>query len=175
VVSMADGTVSNGRAPDGAASGRPASDGPASHGPSSDDPAPEGTVDAALGGARLRGERGSGTVLMLVLVTLGGFLITVTLALAGAFVARHRAGAIADLAALAAASVPPGPESCERARRIAEANAGRLLSCSDLGDGSVRVDVGLVGAPGPLLGAVTGSARAGPGRSEGEDQPNRST
>jgi secretion/DNA translocation related TadE-like protein len=126
-------------------------------------------------------ERGSGTVLMVVVMTLAGFLITVTLVLASAIVARHRAGAVADLSALAAASGPPGPQACARARRVATANAGRLLRCRILGDGSVLVDVelaggsgsrgsggrggggpgGLSGVAGALIGTARGSARAG--------------
>ena len=106
-------------------------------------------------------ERGSGTVLMLVLMTMAGFLIMVTLLLASAIVARHRAGAIADLSALAAASGPPGAEACDRARRVAGANAGRLVRCQILGDGSVLVDVEWAAAGG-LPGIAHGSARAGP-------------
>ena len=107
-------------------------------------------------------DRGSGTVLMVVVMALAGFLITVTLTLASAIVARHRAGAIADLSALAAASVAPAPDACERARRVAAANAGRLTRCRILGDGSVLVDVEL--AVGGLPGPARGSARAGQGR-----------
>jgi secretion/DNA translocation related TadE-like protein len=106
-------------------------------------------------------ERGSGTVLMVVLVMAAGFLITVTLALAGAIVARHRAGAIADLSALAAASGPPGPGACEQAQQVAAANGGQLRDCRVLGDASVFVKVGLAGSGLSLLGVVEGTARAG--------------
>jgi secretion/DNA translocation related TadE-like protein len=116
-------------------------------------------------------DRGSGTVLMAVLMVVAGFLVMLVLALGGVVVARHRAGAIADLAALAAASEPPGPTACERARRVAQANAGRVMDCRILNDGSVVVEVKRAG-PGPpggrfgiggLLARVTGSARAGAG------------
>ena len=132
-------------------------------------------------------ERGSATVLMLAVAGLAGFLIMVTLVTAGAIVARHRAGAIADLAALAAAGAPgPGsgalsldggafgpdggafdPDACARARRVAAANAGRLTGCRFPGDGSVVVDVELPvrGLPVP----ARGSARAGPGPAGGEE------
>lgn len=53
-------------------------------------------------------ERGSGTVLMINLVVLAGLLIAVILSLEGAIVTRHRAGAAADLAALAAVSNSAG-------------------------------------------------------------------
>jgi secretion/DNA translocation related TadE-like protein len=106
-------------------------------------------------------DRGSGTVLMAVVMVLAGFLITVTLMLASAIVARHRAGAIADLSALAAASVAPAPDACERARRVAAANAGRLVQCRILGDGSVLVGVELAASNGGPLGPARGSARAG--------------
>jgi secretion/DNA translocation related TadE-like protein len=110
-------------------------------------------------------QRGSGTVLMVVVVAMAGFLITVTLLLGSAIVARHRAGAIADLAALAAAGVPPGPQACERALRVVDRNAGRLTGCRILGDGSVLVKVELEvgGRPGP----AQGSARAGPAQRSG--------
>jgi secretion/DNA translocation related TadE-like protein len=104
-------------------------------------------------------DRGGGTVLMVIVMMMAGFLITVTLSLASAIVARHRAGAIADLAALAAASADPGPEACARAQRVASANAGRLTHCRILGDRSVLVRVEL--AQGGLPGPARGSARAG--------------
>ena len=104
-------------------------------------------------------ERGSGTVLMVVAIAMTGFLITVILVLASAIVARHRAGAIADLSALAAAGGSPGPQACARARRVARANAGRLISCQILGDGSALVQVELLGSGLPI--PARGTARAG--------------
>lgn len=108
-------------------------------------------------------ERGSGTVLMAIVMTIAGFLIMVTLMLGSAIVARHRAGAIADLSALAAASALPAPRACDHARRVAAANAGRLVRCRILGDGSVVVDVELADGHGVrgLPGTASGSARAG--------------
>jgi secretion/DNA translocation related TadE-like protein len=110
------------------------------------------------------GERGSATVLMAGVMVLAGFLIAVSLQLASAIVARHRAGAIADLSALAAASGTTQPEGCEQARRVAAANGGRLLNCRMLADGSMTVDVGLGG--GGLPGPARASARAGQTTSE---------
>ena len=122
-------------------------------------------------GDREMNDRGSGTVLMAVLMLVTGVLVALVLALGGVVVARHRAGAIADLAALAAAGEPPGPTACERARRVAQANAGRVVGCRILADGSVVVEVKRSGAGPPggrfgvggLLAQVTGSARAGAG------------
>jgi len=103
-------------------------------------------------------ERGSGTVLMLVAMTMAGFLITVILVLASSIVARHQAGAIADLSALAAASESPGPQTCARARRVARANGGRLVGCQILRDGSVLVRIEVSGG---LPIPARGTARAG--------------
>jgi secretion/DNA translocation related TadE-like protein len=100
-----------------------------------------------------RAENGSGTVLMVVVMTLAGFLIMATLWLASALVARQRAASIADLAALAAAGGPAGPQACQRARRVADLNAGRLIGCRLLDDGSVVVEVEVEPA--------RGTARAG--------------
>jgi secretion/DNA translocation related TadE-like protein len=110
-------------------------------------------------------ERGSGTVLMLLLVFFSGFLVVVGSALANAILVRHRVAAAADLAALAAAGGPPGPVACEQAQRVAAANQTRLVRCQPLGDGSVVVGVeraiggrGLFG----LSGTVRAQARAAP-------------
>jgi secretion/DNA translocation related TadE-like protein len=109
-------------------------------------------------------ERGSGTVLMVVVIMMAGFLITVVLLLASSIVARHRAGAIADLSALAAASDSPGGQSCTRARRVAKANGGRLIGCRLLGDGSVIVQIEVSGRGLPI--PARGAARAGAARPE---------
>ena len=97
---------------------------------------------------------------MLAVLMMAGFLVAVTLMLASAIVARHRAESIADLSALAAAGAAPGTDACDRARRVAAASTGRLTGCRILADGSVRVDVEL--AVGGHLGLARGSARAGP-------------
>jgi secretion/DNA translocation related TadE-like protein len=128
-------------------------------------------------------QRGSGTVLMLILVFLAGFLIVVCLGLADAVLARHRASAAADLAALAAAgeSAAAGgasdengvggggaagslPGACRQAEQVAEANAGHLEECHLLGDGSVTVRVSVSGRGlARLLGPGQARARAGVG------------
>jgi secretion/DNA translocation related TadE-like protein len=115
-------------------------------------------------------ERGSGTVLILVAVIFGGFLIVVCLTLADAILARHRASAAADLAALAAAGEWAGPGAgsgaCDQARRVAETNGAQLEECRPLADGSVRVTVTAElggGRRSGLLGSARARARAGPG------------
>ena len=101
----------------------------------------KGLAAEGKGLAARRRDRGSGTVLMLAVTAVAGFLTMVTLMLAAAVLARHRAGAIADLSALAAA------------------NAGKLTGCRILDDGSVLVSVEL--AVGGRLGPARGLARAG--------------
>ena len=110
-------------------------------------------------------ERGSASVWVvalagvLVLVGLGGAL------LAAAVLARHRATAAADLAALAAtgSAVDGEADPCAAAAGVAAANGGRLRSCTV--DPAAVSDV-VVGVPVDLgpLGAreATGRARAGP-------------
>ena len=111
----------------------------------------------------MRGERelGSGTLLMLAVVMFSGFLVLVTGALASAIVARHRAEAAADLAALAAASRLSVSDGCAQANRVALANAGRLQQCRWLPDGSVLVGVELRSPGSWALGPVRAVARAG--------------
>jgi secretion/DNA translocation related TadE-like protein len=124
---------------------------------------------AGRGRRRPRPDQGSGTVLMLVLVIFSGFLIAVTVALADAVLARHRAAAAADLAALAAAGVQDGSDGCAQAQRVASANAVGLSRCGRLDDGSVVVAVTVVGGRRHLFGAASAQARAGPGGVAGAD------
>ncbi|MQA61942.1 MAG: hypothetical protein GEU86_10675 [Actinophytocola sp.] len=81
-----------------------------------------------------------------------------------AVIARHRAAASADLAALAAASYArDGPErACRRAGIVAERMGGTLGSCLLRGqDALVKVVVAPRGVP-AAFGAATARARAGP-------------
>lgn len=110
-----------------------------------------------------RGERGSGTVLVLALVMLVGLLLAVAALFVGVTAARHRAGAAADLSALAAAAVHPAPEACATAARVAAANAGRIGECRVSADGSVLVTVVVAVTPRWPGGPARASARAGPG------------
>ena len=109
-------------------------------------------------------ERGSATVWVLVLC---GVLATVGVAvvlMGAAVVARHRAGAAADLAALAAAArAVQGADPCDEAARLAVANGAALTGCEVEPGGRVRVTVSVPVALGRLgVFSATGRARAGP-------------
>lgn len=118
-------------------------------------------------------ERGSASVLALVMVSV---LVTVALVaggLSGLLAGQRRAAAAADLAALAGAEAagPGGGGSglgggaCEQADAIAAANQARLTSCAIDGPEvtvSVDVDVRLLAG---VEVAVRGEARAGPSAS----------
>ena len=109
-----------------------------------------------------RDDRGSGTVLVLGLIGVVALLMVVVMALGGAAVARHRAEAAADLAALAAADA-----GCDRAAAVAVADGGVMAACGSLQDGSyiVRVTVPLTLAarllPASARPSAVGVARAG--------------
>ena len=117
-------------------------------------------------------DRGGGVVLVLGLVAVALGVAFALTALGAAAVARHRADAVADLAALAAAA--PETADCARAAGVAARSDAALLSCGVRSDGSVVVEV-TVALPGwldRLAGAArpVGRARAGrPG--DRVDQP----
>ncbi|SFB09481.1 helicase/secretion neighborhood TadE-like protein [Amycolatopsis marina] len=88
----------------------------------------------------------------------------VVLWLGGAIVARQRAAAAADLAALAAAgaAVFGVDHACAEASRVAERMRVRITNCGfDGWDALVEVETTLPGALG-ASGAVRARARAGP-------------
>ncbi|WP_125098695.1 M23 family metallopeptidase [Leucobacter chromiireducens] len=92
------------------------------------------------------------------------------LAAANHLEAQHRAAAVADAAALAAADATSGwvaATPCELAEAVAHAQGGGLVRCDvETGLGEARVEVELAAR----LGTVTGRARAappGPQREEG--------
>lgn len=92
----------------------------------------------------------------LLTITVGG------LAVGSVVLARHRAQAAADLAALAAAQgiAAGGPAACGWAQNVAEAMGARLRGCRVAGldvTVSVSVDTGL-----RLGGQAEAAARAGP-------------
>lgn len=95
-------------------------------------------------------------VAVLLSVTGGGFL------LGAAVIARHRAQAVADLAALAgAARVPAGPAtSCSQARALAGRMRVSEITCTV--EGLDVVIAVAVPVPGWRLGPARASARAGP-------------
>jgi secretion/DNA translocation related TadE-like protein len=109
------------------------------------------------------GERGSASVLAVVLV--GRLCVAAVLVAAvGAVVAdQRRVASAADLAALAgAAAVQTGRDGCARAGAVAHRNAARLASCVVTGE---VVVVHATRRTAPLLGrrvTVSSAARAGP-------------
>jgi secretion/DNA translocation related TadE-like protein len=112
---------------------------------------------------RCGSEQGSGSMLMIGVMTVVLFLSLGAICIAGYLVAAHRARTAADLAALSGASaVVNGDQACGAAERIAEANGAHLETCSRVGDPidfvvSVRVEV-TVGVRVPLLPRQIGAA-----------------
>jgi secretion/DNA translocation related TadE-like protein len=89
---------------------------------------------------------------------------TIAIGYAVATIERHRAGAAADAAALAAAlDAVRGPAAaCQQATRLATLDRARLSRCTVSGSiADVSVTVGLPGLF-VTLGPATGRARAGP-------------
>ncbi|GAA3703395.1 hypothetical protein GCM10022377_16290 [Zhihengliuella alba] len=119
-------------------------------------------------------ERGSGTVLMISVVSAVSFALAAVLALTHVAVQATRASAAADLAALAAADAARGlasGEPCAVAAEVAERNDAELAACRRSGGGGivdVTTSVGLVGEWAPWPGGgpppleATGTSRAGP-------------
>ncbi|MEV7426061.1 Rv3654c family TadE-like protein [Streptomyces sp. NPDC091212] len=104
-------------------------------------------------------DRGSATVWVAMAATTMCAVFAVVLAMGQAVAARHRAGAVADLAALAAADhALAGPaEACRRAAEVAAAQGGEVVRCALSGEIS---DVTARAAFGPYAPMVR--ARAGP-------------
>ena len=92
------------------------------------------------------GERGSATVWVLALSTVLATIGLAVVLVGAAVVARHRATAAADLAALAGAvrAVRGDPGACDTAAEVATANSAERQSCSQ----GVGLAGGLV-APAP--------------------------
>jgi secretion/DNA translocation related TadE-like protein len=91
-------------------------------------------------------------------------LLVFGLMLAGAIVARHRAEAAADLAALAAAghAVDGEPVACAYGARVADRMNARLLDCRVAdADAFVEVEAAPPALP-RVWGQARGRARAGP-------------
>ena len=118
-----------------------------------------------------RGERGSATVLMLVVVAALTSLAVGAATVAGVLVAQRRAAAAADLAALAAADALTGhgwsaagnAPACLVARGVSGANGGRLTGCLVQGRAVVVGVVVDVSSPFGGSWSVPGRARAGSG------------
>lgn len=114
---------------------------------------------------RVGSDRGSGTVWMLALIGLVWSVAVMALSVGGVRVARHRAYAAADLAALAAASHSGDGvgSACRLAARIARYSGGRLRRCAVKGRVSeVLVTSEIRDVPGLGRLDVTARARAGP-------------
>lgn len=122
---------------------------------------PVGSGLVTVGRLRIDGDRGSATVLAAVMVLALLALSTLAVHHGAAVIARHRAAAAADLAALAGAdaAVNGHPAPCDAAATVAAAGAGRLQSC-EVSGWEVRV---VVSATAGMLGRdATARARAGP-------------
>ena len=79
-------------------------------------------------------DRGAGSVLLTAVVAVVLSAATATLGLAGALVARQRAEAAADLAALAGAeALLRSGDACGTAGRVAAAGRARMVACQPLG------------------------------------------
>jgi secretion/DNA translocation related TadE-like protein len=117
---------------------------------------------------RLDDDAGSASIWVLTCCALLVVVATFATLRAMAVLARHRAEASADLAAVAAAGrIGVDTGSCAAAARIAERNGGRLSACRldlppDGRSGTVQVTV-IVAVRLPVLGTeqVRASARAG--------------
>lgn len=123
------------------------------------------TDPAALAAPPAR-DRGSISLLMVVLGAVFVAALVVGIGLGGGRVARHRAQNAADAGALAGAvwAVDGPPTACAVAGRVVSANDARLVSCMIEGlDVCVTVEVRL--ADGMPAGRAT--ARAGPVRDTG--------
>lgn len=117
----------------------------------------------------VRDERGSGSMLMIGVMTVVLMLSLSGICLAGYLVAAHRARAAADLAALSGAAVfVTGGDGCGAAHRNARSNGGRLVSCEQVGDQvdfviTVRVEVRVRTGVAQLPRTIQAVAHAGSG------------
>ncbi len=108
-------------------------------------------------------EKGSAAVLGVVMVCLLTTLALVAVVASGILVGHRRAGAAADLAALAgAAAVQRGEDACAAAGHVAGANSARLVGCTTVGETvSIEVATEVPSAFGATW-TVAARARAGP-------------
>ena len=108
-------------------------------------------------------DRGVATVFVCLSVAALLVVTVISLRLGGAVLAAQRAGAAADLGALAgAARVLDGAESaCARAAQVVTANGATMTGCEVVGL-DLRVQTGVAVSLGPIGGHASGRARAGP-------------
>ncbi|MFD8868132.1 Rv3654c family TadE-like protein [Streptomyces sp. NPDC059590] len=116
---------------------------------------------------RAGGDRGSATVWTALAATALCAVFAAVLTAGQVMVARHRAGAAADLAALAAADHGlEGPEmACRLARRVAAAQGARVVRCALIG---AIADLRVEARAGPF--APEARSRAGPADPAGRPQ-----
>lgn len=122
----------------------------------------------------MRSDRGSASLLVLSLAGVLALVAMLAVGVGAVAVARHRAAAAADLAALAGAdrSLQGAGPACAAATRAARRVAAALTACRL--DGDVVEVVATVRPPGPLgaLGSARAVARAGPTAARpGTDRP----
>lgn len=134
-----------------------------------------GASGTSVPAAAIRADRGSGTLWVVAFALVIWTLGLVVAAGGHARAVRHRAGAAADLAALAGARrAADGPHAaCAAAAVVARANGGLLRSCITSGR-VVDVVVALPAALFPMGEATAvGRARAGPASAAGLPPPDR--
>lgn len=144
------------------------------------------TPDCGRTSRRGQDERGAGSVLVLCAVMIVLTALLGVAALGSGYLARHRAAAAADLAALAAAEqLQLGAGSpCTAARTVAEANGGVVRTCeADGSEVEVAVEADVMGPTtwltdplrraraGPVPGALGSRASANPGGPAGVGVP----
>ena len=123
---------------------------------------PESRPGPCPGSSAGRSQAGSATIYVLAFAVALTTLAVVVAGFAGLAVAKHRASAAADLAALAGASAPG--DACAVAATTARHNGARVTDCAQQGS-DVVVVVGIVArAPFGLRPLVRARARAGPAR-----------
>ena len=109
-------------------------------------------------------DRGSATIWVLASSIALSTLAFVSIDAASAVLARHRAQAAADLAALTAAEFTTGGASaaCPAAARIVASNGGRMTACRLDGLNATVTVVIPVAVALPGVGPALATARAGP-------------
>jgi len=115
----------------------------------------------------VRSERGSGSMLMVGVLTVVLMLGLGGVCVAGYLVAAHRARAAADLSAVSgAADIAAGGDGCPVAQRTARNNRARAVACDRVGDQfdfviTVRVEVPVSTGVAGLPRSVRATAHAG--------------
>lgn len=109
-----------------------------------------------------RSDRGSGTILGVMLMMVAGVALSVVVAAGNVLVCQSEAQSTADMAAISSANALWKGETniCAIAERVARSHAGSLQSCSIKGE-DVTVTVTIATSV-PFVKQVTKSSRAGP-------------